>query len=412
LIDVLNAISREAGACINCGFCEAVCPTFPASGYKASMGARGRINLAKAFLEDVGRGGKSRLAVGDAFNSCLSCYACLQVCPAGVNAGRVSDYMKQAIADGDFLAVRQEHPVASMIVELTMRYWDPLGLRRECAEWARGIEFDEGLGTVLYTGHMYQLMAYNKKLKELLNGNAKLMSIGSAILSRAPSLSKMMAGLYDPAVKRKMEGYLRNVVKLLKAAGVKFGYLGEDEPYPGTLLLDMGYVEEFRRYAEKVVNLFRERGVRRLIVVDPHTYDIMINEYPKYVPGFDLEVVHYLDLLGSLNLRSASGSVAYHEPCHLKRRLDYDKPLELLSKVAEVRLPLHRGRNTMCCGGPDEAFYPGISDNVASIRFKELKDTNASRIVTACPICFVNLGKDESVVDISEVLVEALTGGT
>lgn len=180
-----------------------------------------------------------------------------------MNAGRVSDYMKQAIADGNFLAGgRQEHPVAKMIVELTMRYWDPLGLRKECAEWARGgIEFDGSSSTVLYTGHMYQLMAYNKKLKELLNGNMKLMSIGSAILSRAPSLSKMMAGLYDPEVRRKMEGYLRNVVKLLKAAGVKFGYLGEDEPYPGTLLLDMGgYVEEFRRYAEKVVNLFRERG--------------------------------------------------------------------------------------------------------------------------------------------------------
>ncbi len=146
-------------------------------------------------------------------------------------------------------------------------------------------------------------------------------------------------------------------------------------------------------------------------MVDPHTYDIMINEYPKYVPGFDLEVVHYLDLLGSLDLKRGLGSVAYHEPCHLKRRLDYDKPLELLSKVAEVRLPLHNGRNTMCCGGPDEAFYPGISDNVASIRFKELKDTNAARIVTACPpICFVNLDKDESVVDISEVLIEAMGG--
>ncbi|MFP3210466.1 MAG: (Fe-S)-binding protein [Thermocladium sp.] len=408
MISVLTALEKEVTACINCGFCEAVCPTLPASDYRASMGARGRINLAKEFLEEVSRSGRSKLSVGDAFNSCLSCYACLQVCPAGVNAGRASDYMKQVIASGQLLEKRQEHPIARMIVELTLRYKDPLGLGDKCADWANGIEFDNDSTTILYTGHMYQLMAYNKKLRELLNGNMELMRIGSSLITRAPALAKIMRGLYDKEVKDKMEKYLRNVVTLLKAAGIKFRYLGVDEPYPGTLLLDMGYVNEFANYARQVADLFHEKGVKRIIVIDPHTYDILINEYPKYVPNFDFEVVHYLDLLGSLQFKSLGDSVTYHEPCHLKRRMNYDKPLELLSKVGQVKMPRHNGKNTMCCGGPDEAFYPRVSNNVAVLRFKELKETSASKIVTACPICFVNLDIDGSVVDISQVLVDSL----
>jgi Fe-S oxidoreductase len=217
-----------------------------------------------------------------------------------------------------------------------------------------------------------------------------------------------MRGLYDKEVKDKMEKYYATWLPYSRRPGIKFRYLGVDEPYPGTLLLDMGYVNEFANYARQVTDLFHEKGVKRIIVIDPHTYDILINEYPKYVPSFDFEVVHYLDLLGSLQFKSLGDSVTYHEPCHLKRRMNYDKPLELLSKVGQVKMPRHNGKNTMCCGGPDEAFYPRVSNNVAVLRFKELKETSASKIVTACPICFVNLDMDGSVVDISQVLVDSL----
>ncbi len=407
LNNLINNLVDEYSKCINCGFCEAVCPTYPASGYKASFGARGRINLANLAVGEIKSDGKISTNVENYFYTCLSCYACLQVCPAGVNAGRVSDLMKVIMAKGDITEKPQENPVARMIVNVTMKYMNPLGVRDICSKWAENIEFDES-DTILYTGNMYQLMAYSKKLVETLKGREDLMLKGSKFIIQHPTLIRIFKHFYDEKTMEKMEGYLKNIVLLLKYAGVKFSYLKDEEPYPGTMMFDFGYLKEFSEYAKNVVEIFRKHKVRKIIVIDPHTYDILKNEYPKYVKDFDFQVFYYLDFLKDLKFIKIDEELTYHEPCHLTRRVNYDLPKDLLSKIGTLKMPDYNGKNTFCCGGPDEMLYPKLSEKVSLIRFRELKDTGAKKIITACPICFANLAKDNSVEDISSVLVESL----
>ncbi len=387
--------------CINCGFCEAVCPTMPAFNYRASYGARGRINLAGEFLR-----GNSSLEFRDPFESCLDCYACLQVCPAHVNAGKVSELMKQAIAQD--LIKNQKHQIAEMIAKVTLKYMDPLGLTDKCTEWSKGLSFDDVHETVLYTGHMYQLMAYNKRLGEMLESSRGLSNVMASVVRGIPAFVKLSSLMYDRKIREITEKYLRNIVQLLRIAGVKFSYLGKDEPYPGTLLLGMGYTDEFREYAQKVVDVFHSRGIKTVITVDPHTYDLLVNRYPAYVKGFNFKVTHYLDYLGHLKFRGTGTRVTYHEPCHFVRHTDYAEPLKILDSTSKLSMPVHSGKNTYCCGGPVEAFYPGAAEKISQKRFRELKETGAEEIVTACPICYVNLAKDNSVKDISEYLIERL----
>jgi len=173
-------------------------------------------------------------------------------------------------------------------------------------------------------------------------------------------------------------------------------------------MFDFGYLKEFSDYANRVVDIFRKHKVRRIIVIDPHTYDLMKNEYPKYVKNFDFEVIHYLDLLKNLDFKNIGEELTYHEPCHLTRRLNYDYPLILLSKIGRLKMPDRNGKNTFCCGGPDEMLYPNLSENVSMIRYRELKETGAKKIITACPICYANLAKDNSVEDISSLLIKSL----
>ncbi|MFP3225050.1 MAG: (Fe-S)-binding protein, partial [Nitrososphaeria archaeon] len=263
--DVVIALSSEASNCINCGFCEAVCPTIPAFDYKTSMGARGRINLAKEFLS-----GNHSLNFRDPFESCLDCYACFQVCPAHVNSGVVSELMKQAIAEGQI--ENQKHQVAEMITKIILKYKDPLGLKKELTEWSKGLEFENSYETILYTGHMYQLMAYNKKLGEMLKSIGELYRFLTPLLSSLGNPSFIFSKFYDKKIKERSESQLKNIYFLLKKAGVKFSYLGEEEPYPGTLMIDMGYVNEFKQYAQWVTDLFHKKGVKNIITVDPHTY--------------------------------------------------------------------------------------------------------------------------------------------
>lgn len=400
-------LQEEAGRCINCGFCEAVCPTFPSSGYNASRGARGRVQLGREMLERMGRG-ENLAPLGDSFYSCLDCYACLQVCPAGVNAGRVSHIAREILVQQD----AGVPPLARLMERCIMRYRSILPLGKRAAAWAKGLNIPRTGDTLLYTGQMYQLMSYSSALTGFLQRRGKL--VRSAIVGgslRLPPIMRLAVLLNDSELEQEMSACLRNIAALLKGAGVRFAYLHEEEPYPGTLMFDFGFESSARRYASFVTDLFRRRGIRRIITVDPHTQDLLRNAYPRLVGGFDFEVVHYTELLGDVRFSRSGRSVAFHEPCHLTRRFDsMSAPLELAGRVARVRLPTDHGKRTHCCGGPDELLYPSISRGVSANRTSQLEQAGGEFTVTACPVCILNLRGRGIVKDLSELLLEHAMG--
>ncbi|WP_393971150.1 4Fe-4S binding protein [Oxyplasma meridianum] len=50
---IMDRVIIETERCINCGFCEIVCPTYVASGYDATHSIRKRVQLARAICNDV-----------------------------------------------------------------------------------------------------------------------------------------------------------------------------------------------------------------------------------------------------------------------------------------------------------------------------------------------------------------------
>ncbi len=407
---ILQLISDEAGKCINCGFCESVCPTFPAVGFNSIYGARGRVDLGNYLLREISEKGKIELRFSDSFYSCLSCNACLQVCPAGVNAGRVSELSRTVIANLDYFNEQNEQQIAKMIVSVTMKYMNPLGVREKCSKWAQDLHFEDGSRTLFYTGNMFQLMPYSTSLgrmKKLLG--KKLSQRFAGFISKHPSLIKVAGLSLDKKMKSYMETELRNIVTLLESSGISFSYLGKDEPYPGTFLYDLGYEKEFSEYANRVYSLLKAKGIERLIVADPHTYDLLTSKYPKYVRGFDLEVLYYLDILDTKKFKKSDASTTLHEPCLLTRGGKINNsPSRLLSNLTNLELPKMSGENTSCCGGPDELLYGEIAEKVSQNRFLQLKSVNAQKIVTACPICFANLNKSEEVIELPNLLTSLL----
>ncbi len=400
---------EEAGRCINCGFCEAVCPTLPSSGYNSSRGARGRVMLGREMLDSAARGeGISQFA--DSFFSCLDCYACLQVCPAGVNAGRVS-HMARELITGSGEGVPQ---LARLMERMIMRYHSIVPLGRRASAWAKGLNIPAAGETLLYTGQMYQLMSYSSAMTSFLHGRGKGISrtiVGSVL--RLPWLMRLAPLLNDREIEEEMGNSLRNIATMLDREGVKFCYMGESEPYPGTLMHDLGFASSMKEYASFVAGEFRKRGARRVITVDPHTHDLLKNTYPQLVEGFDFEVVHYTELLDPESFSRGSDDVSFHEPCHMTRRFDdFSAPARLLGRVAEVKLPDSSGRKTHCCGGPDELLYPGIAGGVSRARMKQLREAGGRLTVTACPVCLLNLGREGEAMDISDLLVRRMKPGS
>lgn len=397
-------LRSEVGKCISCGFCEAVCPTLPSAGFNLWKGARGRVIMGAQLLESINAGSPD-IALSDSFYSCLDCHACLYVCPAEVNAGKVSQLSREIISQR---AGKKGNPTARMIVSVTMRKFNPLGIRKKTAQWARGIEFDSNSDTLLYTGNMYQLMSYTANLNKTRKFLGRRTSdVLASIVARFPSISFVFSLRNSRTVEQLFSRSLVSIVALLKKAGLKLKYMGTREPYPGTFLHDLGYAKEFRVYAQKITEMLRNEGIRRIITVDPHTYDLLKFKYPEYVENFDFEVLYYLDLIEKLNFNKTDEDVVFHEPCHfVLRDHNYRKPEMILRKVSNVRLAHRSGKRSECCGGPNELLFPELSESVAERRHNDLVKTGASRIVTSCPICFSNLNRGHKITDVADYLAE------
>ncbi|MCL4330798.1 MAG: (Fe-S)-binding protein [Candidatus Thermoplasmatota archaeon] len=404
---VLDMLQDEVGKCISCGFCESVCPTLPASGYDLWKGARGRVIMGHELVNAVREGKAGQLDISDSFYSCLDCFACLQVCPAGVNAGVVSHLARSLIVERQIR--ENQNPYARMIVAATMKYMNPLGVPASSDNWAEGLKFDQDSPDLLYTGSMYQLMAYTGGLNRVRQmAGDRLSKMMAGIIAGHPSAIRVSTSQRDRSFQKQLNNSLRNIVRLLQAAGNHFSYLGPGEPYPGTFIYDLGYLEEFREYANRVYRMLKESGARRIITVDPHTYDLLKHTYPEYVEGFDLDVVFYADLLSGLNISKIDRKVVYHEPCHFVLRADsYTVPLTLISRAAETVMAPRNGKRNKCCGGPDELIFPDLSEKVSNERYSELVSTGASEIITACPICLANLSKEKKTRDMADLLSEA-----
>lgn len=360
--------------------------------------------MGKELLGGVSSTGIMKLS--DSFYSCLDCHACLYVCPAGVNAGKVSHLSRQLIVSES--EENQHNPFARMIVSVTKKKMNPLGVMKKSSGWARGIAFDDESQTLLYTGNMYQLMSYTSKLNSTRRILGKRISAFMAgFVARHPGFSFLLSLRNDRTQEKIFSDSLRNIVALLKKAGVSFSYMGMEEPYPGTFIYDLGYIDDFREYAEKVADAFRARKLKRIITTDPHTYELLKRTYPVYVNNFDFDVIYYLDLLDKVEFDKTNDSVVYHEPCHfVLRDQKYDVPYNILRNISDLRLPRRSGRRNECCGGPSELLFPEIAEDVSKRRHEDLTSTGASTIVTSCPICFANLDRGSKIMDIADFLSE------
>ncbi|HDR15254.1 MAG TPA: (Fe-S)-binding protein [Desulfobacteraceae bacterium] len=298
------------------------------------------------------------------------------------------------------------------------RTGDPLGMKTVYwNRWMDGLELPREGKTVLFTARMYQMLPYVVQATEMAASAKPFVPMLSVrALSKIAEIAN--AAVADPVlrlrarsareIRDRSEGALRGIVSALNAAGVYPAYLHEKEPYSGVLLYDLGMEEAVKPLARSVFSRLKSAGAETVVTVDPHTTFMLRKVYPQYVPGFDLDVRHYLEVLAgsdSAVRKPEAGSipekVVLHDSCVMTRELECVEPVRtVLSRLGiEVLEPENRGKDTACCGGPVEYAYQDLSRSISSIRAKELAGVCRDVVVT-CPICLVNLMKHEKTLGI------------
>ncbi len=290
--------------------------------------------------------------------------------------------------------------------------------RRKATAWARGLELPREGPTVLYTGQMYQLVpAINAMTERLAKMEGSWMAGYFGLARRINRLVNLVSVMArgDPEEIREYDAYLRNIASLLQAAGVPFGYLYEDDLYAGALAYDEGLDDALKDHAQRVYRRLMEHGVREVITVDPHTTEMLRDVYPRIVPGYDLKVRTYLEVLAERRpapRAQLNEQVTIHDSCIYARREGViAQPRELLQRggvsIAEVELS---GKATHCCGGPIEMLFPQRSNEIARKRVDQLR-ARSDKIVTLCPLCLANLRRvapaGTEITDVSGYLARA-----
>jgi Fe-S oxidoreductase len=157
---------------------------------------------------------------------------------------------------------------------------------------------------------------------------------------------------------RRAQRIAQSLVTVLQSADVSFGILGDDEPCCGEAALSLGHKPYFAELSEKALSVFESNGVKRIVVISPHCYDVMLNEYPD---NPDLEILHYTkflsDLIGDekLNFQDpVDKKVTLQDPCFLGRRNNqYEAPRDVIHSIPGitfVEMDQH-GPDALCCGG-------------------------------------------------------------
>jgi Fe-S oxidoreductase len=307
------------------------------------------------------------------------------------------------------------------------RTGDPLGMKTVYwNKWADALDLPREGETVLFTARMYQMLPYVVQATEMAASARPLvpmLSVGA--IAKIAEIASAVAA--DPVlrlrarrareIRDRSEAALRGMISSLAAAGVHPAYLSEKEPYSGVLLYDLGMEEAVAPLARSVYRTLKSAGAETVVTVDPHTTFMLRKVYPQYVPGFDLDVRHYLEVLADSDFgvrKPEAGSipekVVLHDSCVMSRELESVEPVRKVLKRAgiEVLEPENSGKDTACCGGPVEYAYQDLSRSISTIRARELAGVCRDVVVT-CPICLVNLMKHEKTLgirvwDVGEIL--------
>jgi Fe-S oxidoreductase len=384
-------------SCTECGRCQAACP---ATNTGKPLNPRQIVHAIKTNLLENGPalkdGRKGTLPLigpeGEGTNteeaiwSCTTCGACVQACPVLIEQMPKIIKMRRHLVETES---RFPEELLNLFENMEQRS-NPWGIAPgERSKWVSTMD-----------------------VKPFVAGETEyLFYVGCA-------------GSFDARTKQVTVA----VATVLNAAGVSWGILGKDEKCCGESLRRLGNEFVFDKMARENVELFRERGVKKVITLCPHCLTTLKNDYRQY--GAELEVVHQSELIGrlveegrlKLNQDAVKmGKIIYHDPCYLGRHNDiFDAPrkaIETATGSAPTEFDRH-GRNSFCCGAGGGRMWMEefTGERVNHARVDEALTQSPDTICVACPYCMTMMEdglKDKGagnvrVRDVAEVVAEGL----
>ena len=400
-------------SCTECGRCTSVCPANitgkPLSPRKIVINTRERLTeLAPAIvggtdifaepllgtsmvITEENRRLTDTYITEEELWACTSCRACVYECPVSIDQLEIINELRRGLVLTESRFPEEIQPA----FESMERNGSPWAFQpADRGKWAEGMDIPT----------MAELAARNERADVLF-------WVGCM-------------GSFDDRAKKVTVAFAR----ILKAAGVRFAILGQEESCHGDPARRMGNEYLYQMLAKQAIETLNGYGVTTVVTSCPHCFHQIGNEFPQFGGVFD--VVHHSDYLarllaeGRVPLDSEDGRklvVSYHDSCYLGRYNDvYDSPRETIRRslpVVTIAEPVRTRDRGLCCGaGGGRMFMEERTGKRINVeRTEELLATGADTLAVACPFCLTMisdgaraLGSEAPVQDIAEIVADRL----
>ena len=380
-------------ACAVCGRCTDSCPANLTGKTLSPMHVVAGLkeHVAEVGTDAAGANGGRELVGGivgeEALWDCVTCGACEQECPVGVeHLDTIVDMRRHLVME------RASMPDTAMnaLVNMEQRGHPWRGTTYGRTDWADGL--------------------------------------GVPTLAEHPNAEVLLWVGCTAALEQRSQRIARAMASVLKRAGVDFAILGDEEGCTGDPARRMGNEYLYQTMAQRNVELLNGYDVKRIVTLCPHCFNAIKNEYPHL--GGSYRVQHYSELVSELiadgrirPVATIEATVAYHDSCYLGRHNGvYDPPRRIMEAIPGVRLvEAERCRERgFCCGAGGGHMWMEESrgDRINHARAEQLLETGADTVAVSCPFCLQMLdegvtakapeGGGTRVRDLLEILDESL----
>jgi heterodisulfide reductase subunit D len=233
------------------------------------------------------------------------------------------------------------------------------------------------------------------------------------------------AGAFDDRYKK----VVRAFAKILTHLDISYAVLGKEESCTGDPARRAGNEMLYQMQALQNIEIFKLYGIKKIITICPHCFNIFKNEYPDL--GGHYEVINYVQFLepfiedGRLNINKdalKNVKITYHDPCYLGRANEiYNEPRKILRSLTGNFVEMERNKSfALCCGAGGGQMFKEAEKGDKEIFIERIEDaltTDAKVIASACPFCMTMLtdglkykNKEEEIKnwDIAELIVQSL----
>ncbi|MDP8238952.1 MAG: (Fe-S)-binding protein [Candidatus Hatepunaea meridiana] len=403
--------TEELDKCVNCGMCQAVCPTFIVKGHEG-LTARGKIELLKRLLNNTLEPSKS---IADLFDDCLTCYACQSVCQAGVKTERLWTASRQDLGKYSTTG-RIKHLGLNWTVGKPKLFNLEVGLFGILAGFNRNNPASARLGKYslpIYCGAPY--------LKHLHNDYPPMgKEVGSVGLLLGCSVNLSTPWVADA------------VILLLNAAGWRV-IIPKDQVCCGAPAINNACWDIAKRLAKNNLKVFNKLGVDRITSSDATCAGAFKYDYKELFFNDDevLPVVSkFADMTVDLStllseaydddrieFDAYKAVVTLHDSCHVTNVGGGSRWLELLSAIDELEIKELKD-SEHCCGfgGSYAFFHNDTSFKIAERKMQRVVESGAEQVLVGSPGCLLrlqsvvnnNFDRDIKVRHVSELLAEAI----